>query len=200
MKIKKLNNILIYLTSLAAVCYAIKDINIGAYDRLIGSLSIILVLLIPKIARKLFKIRITSFMELVYICFIFLAQFLGSVVNLYNTIWWYDLFAHFISGVLTSFLALAILGWFKTYKENNKLFNTIFMICFTLAIACIWEFLEFGAFNILGMDVQHHLTTGVFDTMQDMLVAFLGGVIVAVIYLIENKISKKKLFKKVVSD
>lgn len=188
---KKINNILIYLVSLASICYAIKDINIGAYDRLIGSLSIIFVLVIPKIVGKLFKIEITSLMEFIYIIFIILAQFLGSVVNLYNTIWWYDLFVHFLSGVLTSFLALAILGWFKMYKEKNKLFNALFMIFFTLTVAVIWEFLEFGAFNILGMDVQHHLTTGVFDTMQDMLVAFLGGILVSIYYFIDNNIRKK---------
>ena len=67
-------------------------------------------------------------------------------------------------------------------------------------IASIWEFIEFGSFIFLKMDVQHHLTTGVFDTMENMLVAFLGSIIVSISYLIENKVSKNGFLKKVVSD
>ncbi len=194
---RKLNNVLIFLVSLASFCYAIRDINIGAYDRLLGSLSIIFVLFIPRIINKLFKIKITQMIELVYLVFIILAQFLGSVVNLYNSVWWYDLFVHFLSGVLTSFLAFLVMDWFGVYKKKNNWFNSLFIISFTLMVASLWEFIEFGAFVFLKMDVQHHLTTGVFDTMEDMLVAFLGSIIVSISYLLKTKNS---FFEKVVSD
>ena len=49
--------------------------------------------------------------------------------------------------------------------------------------------------TLFGMNVQHNMETGVKDTMQDMLVAFLGSIIVSVLYLI-----KTKVFKKIVSD
>ena len=81
-----------------------------------------------------------------YVVFIIFAQLLGSVVNLYNTTWWYDLFAHFISGVLTSILALVVIDWFGVYNEKKKGFNFLFIICFTLMVASIWEFLEYGAY------------------------------------------------------
>ena len=187
----KLNNVLIFLISLISVCYAVKDINNGAYDRLIGSLSIILVLFIPRILNKIFKIKIGNYLELIYIIFIFLAQFLGSVVNLYNTIWWYDLFVHFLSGVFTGIVSLYVLKWFGKYYEKNKWFNSLFVISFSLMIASLWEFGEFSAYNLFNMDVQHHLTTGVFDTMQDMLVAFFGSIIVAVYNLIKYNTLKK---------
>lgn len=188
---KKLNNFLIYFFSLLSICIAIKDFNNGAYDRLLGSLSIIFVFLIPRIINKIFKTKISETLQLVYILFIILVQFLGSVVNLYNNVWWYDLFAHFLSGVLTSILALIIMDWFKVYNEKNRCFNILFMICFTLMVASIWEFLEFGAFVFLKMDVQHHLTTGVFDTMEDMLIGFLGGIITSIYYLFLNNMIKK---------
>lgn len=197
---KKLNNVLIFLCTLASVCFFVKDINIKAYDRLLGDITIGLVLLIPRIISKIFKFKITDAMELVYIVFIILAQFLGSVVNLYNNVWWYDLFAHFLSGILTSILALVVMDYLGVYKEKNKGFNALFIISFTLMVASIWEFIEFGSFIFLKMDVQHHLTTGVFDTMEDMLVAFLGSIIVSISYLIENKVSKNGFLKKVVSD
>jgi hypothetical protein len=197
---KKLNNVLIFLCSLAAACFFVRDLNVGSYDRLLGDITIPLVLLLPRIFSKLFKIKITSAMELVYVIFIILAQFIGSVVNLYNTVWWYDLFTHFLSGVLTSILALVVLDWFGIYKEKNRGFNFLFIISFTLMIASIWEFLEFGADTFFGMNVQHSLDTGVRDTMEDMLIAFLGSLIVSISYLVENKIAKNGFLKRVVSD
>ncbi len=196
---KKINNALIFLCSLASICFFVRDLNIGANQRFLGDLSMVFVLLIPKIIRKIFKIRITDAMELIYVIFMILAQFLGSVVNLYNndTTWWYDLFTHFLSGVLTTVLALVIMNWLGVYKEKNKWFNFLFMISFTLMIASLWEFLEFGTDNFLGMNVQHSLETGVRDTMEDMLVAFLGSIIVAVTYLLEGK---KGFIKKLVSN
>ncbi len=194
---KKVINALIFVCSLAAICFFIKDINVGAYDRLLGDITIPLVLFIPKTLKSIFKIKITNAMELVYVVFIILAQFFGSVVNLYNTVWWYDLFAHFISGVLTSVLALVVMDWFGVYKEKNKGFNILFIICFTLMIASLWEFLEYGTDVFLGMDVQHSLDTGVSDTMEDMLIAFVGSIIVSVTYILEGK---NGFLKKVVSD
>ena len=197
---KKLNHVLIFLCSLAAVCFCIRDLNVGSYDRILGDVTVPFVLLIPRIMGKIFKIKITSAMELVYVLFIILAQFLGSVVNLYNKIWWYDLFAHFLSGILTSVLSLVVLNWFGVYNRKNKWFNFLFIISFTLMIASIWEFMEFGTDTFFGMNVQHSIETGVRDTMEDMLVAFLGSLIVSISYLVENKVAKNGFLKRVVSD
>lgn len=197
---KKLNNVLIFLCSLAAVCFCIRDLNVGSYDRILGDVTVPFVLLIPRIMGKIFKIKITSAMELVYVLFIILAQFLGSVVNFYNKIWWYDLFAHFLSGILTSVLSLVVLNWFGVYNRKNKWFNFLFIISFTLMIASIWEFMEFGTDTFFGMNVQHSIETGVRDTMEDMLVAFLGSLIVSISYLVENKVAKNGFLKRVVSD
>ena len=46
---KKLNNVLIFLCSLAAACFFVRDLNVGAYDRLLGDITIPLVLLLPRI-------------------------------------------------------------------------------------------------------------------------------------------------------
>lgn len=197
---KKISDVLIFLCGLVSACFFVRDLNIGAYDRLLGSASIIFVLFIPRMIKKIFKIKITDTMELVYVVFIILAQFLGSVVNLYNTVWWYDLFAHFLSGVLTAILALVIMHWLGVYKDKNKLFNVIFMISFTLMIASLWEFIEYGSDLFLGMNVQHSIETGVSDTMEDMLVAFLGSIVVSTLYLVESKFKKSGVLKKIVND
>ena len=90
------------------------------------------------------------------------------------------MFAHFLAGVLTSVFALVVMDWFGVYKDKNKAFNVLFIISFSLMIASLWEFVEFGADTFLGMNVQHNLDTGVNDTMEDMLIAFFGSIIISV--------------------
>ena len=58
---KKLNNVLIFLCSLAAACFFVRDLNVGSYDRLLGDITIPLVLLLPRIFSKLFKIVLLEF-------------------------------------------------------------------------------------------------------------------------------------------
>ena len=193
---KKINNILIFIISLLSLCFFIKDINQGHNDRLLADISIILVLLLPKIIRKITKDKITPMLELIYIIFMFLAHFVGSIVNLYNITWWYDLFAHFLSGILTAILSLIVLKWFNMYSSKNKLFNVIFIIAFALMIASLWEFCEFSADKFGGLNVQHNVETGVKDTMEDMLICFLGSIIVSVKYLTEKS---KGIINKIVS-
>ncbi len=193
---KKVNNILIIIISLLSICVFIKDINIGQNDRLLADLSIILILLIPKVLRGIFKIRITPVIELIYIIFMFLVDFLGSVIYLYNYVWWYDLFAHFISGVLTSVLALIILKWLKMYNNKNKLFNIIFILSFVMMVASLWELCEFLIDNTMGSNMQHNIDTGVFDTMEDMLICLLASIITSIEFLTEKG---KGIINKIVS-
>ena len=68
------------------------------------------------------------------------------------------------------------------------MFFGIVFVCF---VALIWELCEFGADCLLNMDLQHNLDTGVVDTMEDMMAAFLGGISCLVVSIIYKK--KKSL-------
>lgn len=168
----------------------------GAYDRILSTASVFIVVLIPWLIRKILHYEMSDILEFVYLLFIFLAHILGSVVNLYASIWWWDLFMHGLSGVFTAILALLILKQFGILNKKNKLFTVIFMICFSLAIASFWEFFEFTADKITGGDTQWVRSTGVDDTMSDMLIAFGGTIIFSSYYFICSKISKGKTLEK----
>ena len=53
-KLKKLNNILIFVFSLTSICLGVYYINTGKIDRLGACFTIPLVFILPKIANKLF--------------------------------------------------------------------------------------------------------------------------------------------------
>ncbi len=192
MKMKKWNNLFISLLLLLNTGFLLKMILSGQNNRILVTLSVYLIIWIPKIIRH--KVIFPDYMELVYIIFVFFAQFLGSVVGLYSTIYWFDSFVHFCSGILTGVLAITILFWFKKYDDKSILFNIFFMIAFSLMVASLWEFYEFTSDKILNGDTQKVLETGVGDTMKDMIVAFLGSILTAIYYAYEKCCTKKQLF------
>lgn len=192
-KKETLNKIIITLVSIASLLFLFfGNHETGLYKTLI-ILSIIPVMLLPYLFEKITKIEIEPIIKTLYLVFLFFAYFLGSIINFYYIIKPYDKIMHFISGVVTAFLALIILVKIKKYDAKHPWFNILFMILVTLAIASLWEFFEFTNDNIFGKDAQKVLTTGVDDTMGDMIAAFIGSVLLSILYKVELA-THKKLF------
>ena len=127
----------------------------------------------------------------IFLIFIILAGEFGSVLKLYEIVYWYDSFTHFLSGTLTAYLGFLILKKEKLLTKKNS-FNILFIISFVLAIAAFWEIFEFTADNIFGNDAQRVLETGVTDTMKDIICALFGGILFIVAYLYKRPIISKK--------
>ena len=148
-----------------------------------------------RIFKKYIPLGVKSF----WILFIFLAQFLGATVELYNKVQYFDKFTHWLSGVATALISLMVLKYLNFFDKNKRLFNIIWMISLTLAVAASWELFEYTANILFGGDAQRVVATGVNDTMQDIIVALLGGVLSCLIYFYEiskNKMRITELFTK----
>lgn len=188
--IKKINYLLILISSIISVYIALtKESNI-VY--ILKDISIILSISALYIAQKIFKIRINEGLNFIYIVFIFIAHFLGVVVDLYTKIYWFDKFTHFLSGILTSFAAIYIL---VKNKEKNILFNTLFILSFSMLIASIWEVFEYLSSYYFNVDPQKVILTGVTDTMGDIIVALLGSILVSLSYYFEHKEDNSLIIK-----
>ena len=157
-------------------------------------LSIIIVCIVPWLIKKVLKYEMSETLKFIYFLFVFIALILGSIYNLYRTISWFDLLAHFLSGIVTCVLALIILKKFDLLKKDLPIFHIVFIIAFSLMIASFWEFFKFLSDKVLKGDTQWILLTGVDDTMTDMLIAFLSSVIFSVFYYI-GSITNKKFIK-----
>lgn len=178
---KKINFIIIISTIIFSCFYLIININNLNLSQILVILSLIPVLFLVRIVRKLFKIKIDDTTELIYILFIIFAQLIGSTFKVYDLIGNYDNIIHYSSGVLTSTFALTLLN--NTKLENRTpLTDIVFILFSSLAVASLWEFFEFTADRLLGGDAQRVLESGVTDTMTDMICAFLGSILFCLIY------------------
>lgn len=161
------------------------DLHNGKTDRIATYIALYPLLFVPSIFKKFIHLKSMPELEIIYYCFLFLAQFLGSGVNLYKYIDWFDTFTHLISGILTCFIALILLHLFGYNPKKKLIFNTTYILGIVFLVAGMWEFFEFGMDQFTGSNLQHWMETGVKDTMCDMLAAFCGSVIFLVAYLYE---------------
>lgn len=186
---KIINYILCFVAIIGSFYVIItKDDSIGV---ILKDLAIIITIPLLYILERIFKLRISEYLKFIYILFIFGAHFLGATIELYNHVKYFDKLIHTLSGILTAFASLALLSLSKKYDNRSKIFNILWMISFSLAVAACWEIFEYGANILFGGDAQHVALTGVNDTMQDIIVAFLGAILVCIVYGFYNNL---KLF------
>ncbi len=178
------------ILSILNVCMIIIAIVGGVYlaitrDKEIGLIlkdsSIIFTITAPYWVEKFFHKKISTAIKFICVLFIFSAHFIGVILETYNSFAAYDKIVHCLSGVVTAYLALQFLKAMKIL--DNKWFSVLFIISISLAVAAFWEMFEYTANIFFGGDAQRVALTGVNDTMQDIIVAFLGSIVVSMIYL-----------------
>lgn len=174
------------------VCYRV--IN-QVPDRVYVSLAIFPCLIVPWVIKKVLKYEMTEYLTFIYFLFILISVVLGSIEYLYASIWWFDLLAHGISGVLSALVAIILLRHFHLLEKKRTLFIPLFMISFVIAIAGFWEMYEFTTDSITGEDTQWVEVTGVDDTMTDMLIAFAGGILTTGAFMLAWNQNEKKVKK-----
>ena len=123
-----------------------------------------------------------------YYSFLFFSYFLGFILDFYNKIFWYDIFVHFMSGFLSFKIGRFILERLSI-GQNHFWFRMLFCLSVVMFVAGAWELFEYGVDYFLGLDLQHHIDTGVVDTMEDILVAFLAGILSIVGHFLYRKIT-----------
>lgn len=144
----------------------------------------LILLLIPLLILAIFIGKWDKKLELVYLIFLFIAYALGYGLDLYNRVYHYDSVVHFIFGIVCSIYAIYVFDYLN--RRNNKNFKSIFIVLFTLALAGLWEIVEFLIDIIFNSNMQRGLT----DTMKDIICALISSGIYALIYSYKNNHNK----------
>lgn len=163
-------------------------------NTIIAPVASISCLLLPFIF-KCFQLKLTFNIYVLNIIFVFISNIWGSMLDGYS-IPYFDKILHFSSGILLTELSFIIfmLCIQRKLNKNETFLCFLFINSFNMLIAVCWEFIEFGCLVFLNNDAIHHYSSGVYDSMEDMLVAFLGGIIVSIILYFDFKRKKKSIF------
>lgn len=126
---------------------------------------------------RLIGIKASSRFELAYLLFLIPAMIMGIDLDLYR---WeavpFDKIVHMTSGVLTAFGARELIDQ-ASGKPDEPWFKALWSMSFVAFVAVLWECFEFACDQIAGMHMQELISTGVADTMFDLIVALIGGVV-----------------------
>ncbi|MCL1840089.1 DUF2238 domain-containing protein [Candidatus Saccharibacteria bacterium] len=175
------------IIALALLVIVIIEPEYNKYGGVIAGLTLPL---LPNIIQKLFKAKISFRLQLTYFIFLFFALFLGICFDFYKTVPHFDKVIHFFSGILTVIIAWYALKFFKVDKTDKR-FQALFIICFCIAVAAIWEYFEFTSDKLLGTNMQELLEPGVDDTMFDMIFATIGACVGTIILMRYTKAIEK---------
>lgn len=150
--------------------------------------GIILVMFVPTLFGRRYRIQIPPEFELMAVIFVFAAFFLGDVRGYYARFWWWDVALHSTSGLL-----LGIFGFLLVYLLNEDArvnlnmrprFVVLFAFVFAVACGALWEIFEFAMDQLAGTTMQKPMlddASGLTDTMWDLIVDTLGAAIIAAI-------------------
>jgi len=173
-KVKIFGIILGELLALGTIVFLVATKQYSRLPLAFGTLGLVL---LPAMMERLFRCRLclpVYIFALVYA----VGPMMGQCWNFYYTISWWDKLLHICGGVM-----FAIVGayFFELLtKRKDHFFGTaIFALCFSMAIAVLWEFVEFGADHFLGMDMQD-------DMLVTHLTSYLLGEGVGVTGSVEN--------------
>lgn len=150
---KTIRSIIWIAAELLAVGTAIRLLPGGVSERLLLSLITPFLLLIPAGSERLLHCRL-ALPVYVFTLLYALGPMLGHCWMLYHLTNWWDKCLHIAGGIL-----FALVGW-ELYRRwsnstHTQLFAALFALCFSITIAVFWEFFEFGADQLLGMDMQN---------------------------------------------
>ncbi len=167
---------LIIVSSAAYLCYKEQWLNA------LLVIGILLLTLIPSIVRKGYKVMLPVEFDLITVCFIFLALYLGEIHSYYTKFWWWDIVLHTSSGFLLGIAGFVLIYVLNEEKKINLMFNPKFLCLFAFAFAVamggIWEIIEFTLDQSINTTMQH---SSLYDTMWDLIVDTAGATIISIL-------------------
>lgn len=162
---------IIYICSIGFFAYTKSFGNIGL------SLSCLIGTFILSIFNKKYLSQLNDRLYITLVLFIMFSSLLGSCYRFYDIINHYDDFLHIWSGFISVSVAYSLLISFNKsdiVNNINKYFIAIYIFVFAIAVAGLWEIIEFSMDTLLGLHTQ---VGGLKDTMIDMIDGLLGAII-----------------------
>lgn len=166
-------------TAGAAVRCMMRDATV--YNMLLV-LAAFLLPAVPRVVYRLCRLRPVYLLETVFDWFVLAAVSFASLFGGYELIPYWDKILHFLSGFLFAVLGTAV---YFAKKPGHALdpadaFNaSLYTWMFAMMSAVLWEIWEYLV-SFSGADPQQVALTGVGDTMGDIIVCTVGGLITAV--------------------
>ena len=157
----------------------------------------IIVIHIPALLAKFLKFSLPLGFTIIYDLFLFSSIYLGEVQDFYWVVPHWDDVLHALSSIMLGIFAFILVYLFNRKKTDDvtktisPLFIALFVFCFTAMAGALWEIYEFS-FDFFDLNMQKYRFSdktlmhrigreALFDTMKDIIVDTLGGLLTAIV-------------------
>lgn len=236
---KKSLTVYIIIRFLIILCLIMQIIHKEWNNAFLCLLTLILITM-PFIIEKRFKISLPNTLETIIILFIFSAEILGEINNFFNIFKHWDIILHTLNGFICAGIGFSLVDLLNKNSRKINLSPAYLLLvsfAFSMTIGVLWEFGEYAMDKLLLLDAQKdtqittisstylnesgenksiiikdieytkiyskdkegnliettiggYLDIGLNDTMEDLMVNFLGALIfnlIAYLYIKNNK-------------
>lgn len=156
---------------------------------------------VPGFIERTGKVSVPNVMSVVFIVFCLAHFVVGEIGELYVKSKVFDSILHTLSGSMLAILGFSIIRLLnnseKVDLKLNPLFIAVFVVCFSITVGVLWEFVEFTADAITGSNMQRYSDSvtrepflgraALFDTMKDLMLDTAGALVMAIISYIDLK-------------
>nr|WP_242589902.1 hypothetical protein [Enterococcus sp. DIV0660C] len=159
---------------------------------IVESLAGIVLIFLPQIIFKLFKIKIPAAIVLFYWFFLFISVFLGTGLHLISIIPFWDKILHAVSPMVLTALGYGLIGYLMkdaTIEKTSPWLFLLFGFAFAGTCGVFWEFWEFLCDQFLGMNLQRFAASNgtlfigraaLMDTMGDLFTNTMGALFMGI--------------------
>ena len=97
--------------------------------------------------------------------FMFVVNLASNKFYLYYSLWYFDIFMHFLGGAWVGLFFVYVLG-----RQNQALPSAPRILLYVLVVGLLWEFFELFSHNYIGRD-----SFDILDTFSDVIFDLAGG-------------------------
>ena len=143
---------------LLVIAVLVRSIFLGQWESVFTCSLTLILLFVPSMIEKTLKIELPAALEIITYVFVFCAEILGEIECYYMKYPFWDTMLHTVNGFMFAAFGFALVDIFNRHgKFTFKLspaFCALVAFCFSMTVGVMWEFFEFGADEILRLDMQ----------------------------------------------
>lgn len=181
--------IILILASLVLLGTAVYMFTIHYYYEVSAALSSIVIFwLIRLLTRRMFSGRLQPVLQSFLVLSLLEAIYLGTILNLYDTLPYFDKFNHTLFGAVLAMVGTIVFFWLNPEQRAQLTvrpgFVALFNVGFALTGKILWEFYEYAGDRVLHANMQQWQQGGLhglIDTMLDLTAGMIGALIISLI-------------------
>jgi len=155
-KAEKTSNIFFIIFITLGIASVIHMITKGEIGFTIQAILYALVLFVPYLLQKLFKIKFSPFLKIFLYFYIFGGATLGTIYNFHGMGIHWDTIMHVLTGFLAMGICIAIFRDMVKIDiiKKSPMYIVLSAFCLSVTIGSVWEFYEYGADKIFKTDMH----------------------------------------------